>query len=174
MVRKIVTTDDRILRKRAKPVKKIDRKIKNVIQDLKDTLVAQKDPEGVGLAAPQIGKSLQIFAMIKKNKELKIVINPEIIEVSKKENEEPEAMEGCLSIPHYYGPLTRPEAIKIKYLNEKEEKVEESFKGFDAQIVQHEIDHLKGKLFVDKLLEQKKPLYKFTNEGEWEEVDFAL
>lgn len=83
-------------------------------------------------------------------------------------------MEGCLSIPHYYGPLTRKESITIEYLDEKGKKQKEKFEGFDAQIVQHEIDHLNGKLFVDKLLNQKKPLYKFNKEGEWEEVDFAL
>lgn len=174
MVRKIVSADDRLLRKKAKPVTKIDKKIKNIIKDLKDTLVAQKNPEGVGLAAPQIGKSLRMFVMLQKNKKIRVVINPEVVNVAKKDNKDPEAMEGCLSIPHYYGPLTRPESITIKFLNEKGEKVEETFKGFDAQIVQHEIDHLEGKLFVDRLLDQKKPLYKFSDEGEWEEVDFVL
>jgi peptide deformylase len=173
MIRKIVNADDKVLRKRAKPVKKIDKKVKNIVKDLKETLEAQKDPEGVGLAAPQIGKSLKIFVFVSKDG-IKTVINPKVIEIAEKENEKPEAMEGCLSIPHYYGPLTRPEFITIEYLNEKGKKVKETFKGFEAQIVQHEIDHLKGTLFTDRLLEQKKPLYKFTDKEKWEEVDFAL
>lgn len=173
MIRKIVTADNKVLRKKAKPVKKVDKKVKNIIKDLKETLEAQKDPEGVGLAAPQIGKSLKIFVFVSEDG-IKTVINPKVIEIAKKENEKPEAMEGCLSIPHYYGPLTRPEFITIEYLNEKGKKIKETFKGFEAQIVQHEIDHLKGTLFTDRLLEQKKPLYKFTDKEEWEEVDFAL
>lgn len=173
MVRKILSADDGMLRKKAKPVKKIDKKVKNIVRDLKDTLTAQKDPEGVGLAAPQIGKSIRIFVMMR-GKDIKVVINPRVVGIAKKDNEEPEAMEGCLSVPHYYGPLVRPESITVKYLNEEGKEVEETFKNFDAQIVQHEMDHLEGKLFVDKLLAQKKPLYKFTKKGEWEEVDFAL
>jgi peptide deformylase len=173
MIKKIVPADDDILRKKSKPVKKIDAKIKSLIKDLKDTLRAQKDPEGVGLAAPQLGKSLQVFIMLGKDG-LKTVINPKVVKIAKENNKEPEAMEGCLSIPHYYGPLERPKTISIKYLNEKGKEIQETFKDFDAQIVQHEIDHLKGKLFTDRLLNQKKPLYKFNKEGEWEEVDFAL
>jgi peptide deformylase len=111
-------------------------------------------------------------------KEIKIVINPEIISVSKikvtktaKDNKD-EILEGCLSIPHYYGPLTRGKEITIKYLNEDGQKIIETFKGFPAQIVQHEIDHLEGFLFVDKLLEQKRPLYQIKGD-EIEEVDFV-
>ncbi|MBN1168867.1 peptide deformylase [Candidatus Woesebacteria bacterium] len=188
MIQKIVNVKDPILRKKAKPVKRIDKKIKSLIADLKETLIVQKDPEGVGLAAPQIGKSFQIFAM-KPEKKITIVINPKIIwikdvkdkiqkskkgssnKVKKRNNEtEPEVMEGCLSLPHYYGPIKKPNRIKISYLNEKGEKVEKIFKDFEAQIIQHEIDHLKGILFVDRLLEQEKPLYKVSGE-EWEKVD---
>lgn len=173
MIRKILKADDKTLRKKSKPVKKVDKKIKNLVKDLKETLKTQKDPEGVGLAAPQVGKNVQVFIMMYKDK-IETVINPEVIDIAKKDNEEPEAMEGCLSIPHYYGPLTRPESITLKYLTEKGESVKKTFTGFPAQIVQHELDHLKGKLFTDRLLDQKKPLYKFTAEGEWEEVDFVL
>jgi peptide deformylase len=175
MIKKVVQAGDPILRKVSKPVGKIDKKILLLISDLKETLLAHKNPEGVGLAAPQIGKNLRIFAM-RDGKILKIVINPEIISVSKmktitKKNNKDEILEGCLSIPHYYGPLRRGEKIKIKYLNEEGKKVTETFKNFPAQIVQHEIDHLNGFLFVDRLLEQKQPLYQITGD-EVEEVDF--
>ena len=79
-------------------------------------------------------------------------------------------MEGCLSLPNFYGPLKRADYVKIKYLNEYgEEKIEE-FKGFFAQIVLHEIDHLEGILFIDRLLTAKKPLFRLKGK-EWEEVE---
>jgi peptide deformylase len=175
MIKEIVQAGDPTLRKVSKPVGKIDKKILLLISDLKETLLAHKNPEGVGLAAPQIGKNLRIFAM-RDGKKLKIVINPEIVSVSKvktitKTNNNDEVLEGCLSVPHYYGPLRRGKEIKIKYLNEDGQKVIETFKEFPAQIVQHEIDHLNGFLFVDRLLEQKQPLYQIVGD-EVEEVDF--
>ena len=173
MIKKVVQAGDPRLRKVSKPVGKIDKKILLLISDLKETLLAHRDPEGVGLAAPQIGKNLRVFVM-RDGKKLKTVINPEIISVTKvktkKDNKE-EALEGCLSVPHYYGPLKRGEEIIIKYLNEDGQKVTETFKDFPAQIVQHEIDHLNGFLFVDRLLEQKRPLYQIKGD-EVEEVDF--
>ncbi len=177
MIKKVVQAGDPRLRKVSKPVNKIDKKILLLISDLKETLLAHKDPEGVGLAAPQIGKSLRVFVMRDGN-EIKTVINPEIISVSKaktikaKNGNKDEVLEGCLSIPHYYGPLTRGKEITIKYLNEDGQKIIETFKGFPAQIVQHEIDHLEGFLFVDKLLEQTRPLYQIKGD-EIEEVDFV-
>jgi peptide deformylase len=173
MIRKIVQAGDARLRTKSKPVKNIDRKIQQLITDLKETLLAQTDPEGVGLAAPQIGKNLRVFVM-RDEKKILTVINPEIISVSKAQKSKAkknEPLEGCLSIPHYYGPLTRGEKIKIKYLNEKGKEITETFIDFPAQIVQHEIDHLNGLLFVDKLLEQKRPLYQIKGD-EVEEVDF--
>ncbi len=79
-------------------------------------------------------------------------------------------MEGCLSLPHYYGPLARSTKIKVNYLNEQGNKKEESFEGIDAQIIQHEIDHLDGTLFIDRLLAQKKPLYELVDDN-WEQVE---
>ena len=174
MIKKVVQAGDPRLRKISKPIDKIDKKILLLIADLKETLLAHKNPEGVGLAAPQIGKNLRVFVM-RDGEKLKTVINPEIISVTKvkvKKNDKNETLEGCLSIPHYYGPLRRGEEIKIKYLNEDGQKVVETFKDFPAQIVQHEIDHLNGFLFVDRLLEQKRPLYEIKGD-EVEEVDFT-
>ncbi len=81
-----------------------------------------------------------------------------------------EILEGCLSLPYYYGPLVRSPKITVRYLNEKGEKTTETFDGFNAQIILHEIDHLNGILFIDRLLEEKKPLYKVDGD-EWEEVE---
>jgi peptide deformylase len=174
MVQKIIQSGDPILRKLSKPIEKIDKKVIGLIQDLKDTLAVQKDPEGVGLAAPQIGKNLRVFAVDFKTLK-RIVINPEIISIKKneitKKKTKSEILEGCLSLPHYYGPLKREDFVKIKYLDESGKEVIEEFKDFDAQIMLHEIDHLNGFLFVDRLLEQKKKLYKLDTDDEWEEVE---
>jgi peptide deformylase len=172
MVRKILSAKEPSLRLASKPVVKIDKKIVQIVNDLKETLAAQKDPEGVGLAAPQIGKNLRIF-VASYQKSFLAAINPEVVSVSSKlsqnlDNNE-QLMEGCLSLPHFYGPLRRASSITIKYKTPEGEEKTQEFTGFMAQIVQHELDHLEGVLFVDKLLEQKQSLYKMVGD-EWEEV----
>ena len=176
MIQKIVQSGDKKLREISKPVVKFDKKVKGLIQDLKDTLIVQQDPEGVGLAAPQIGVNLRVFAINYKHLQ-RVIVNPELLEiktnsklkVSKRGKDE--ILEGCLSLPHYYGPLKREDFVRVKYKDEDGQEVIEEFKGFDAQIILHEIDHLNGILFVDRLLEQKKKLYKLDESDEWEEVE---
>jgi len=179
MIRKIVQSGDPVLKKISKPVVKIDKKIKKLITDLKDTLKIQKDPEGVGLAAPQIGVNLRVFHIRYRGFE-RIVINPEIIKIEKnikkKESRKTshwknEILEGCLSLPNYYGPLKRAHSVTIRYLDEYGKETTETFKGFHAQIVLHEIDHLNGIMFVERLLEQEKKLYELNSKDEWEEVE---
>ncbi len=177
MVKDIVKSTNEKLRQPSKSIEKIDKKVLELIDDLKDTLIAQVEPEGVGLAAPQIGKNFRIFVM-KPDKDFMVVINPEILYKSKSTSPATKAeakkhkkiMEGCLSLPNYYTPLERSFEIKIKYMNEKGDTKEESFVGIDAQIVQHEIDHLDGILFIDRMFEQKRRLYEYDH-GEWEEVE---
>ncbi len=179
MIRKIIDIKNPRLRQKSKPVNKIDKQVLGIIADLRDTLTAQKDPEGVGLAAPQIGKNLKVF-IINHEGQKRVIINPKIISRSAKNKPhyakasrgQREILEGCLSLPNYYGPLNRNLSIKIEYLDEKGDKKIEEFKGFLAQIVQHEIDHLNGILFIDRILEQKTPLYKF-DKGDWEEVELV-
>ncbi len=176
MIRKILGTKDPKISQICKEVKTIDKKVLSISEDLKETLKAQKEPEGVGLAAPQIGENLRIFAM-NDNGKIRIIVNPEIIEISKEKEkktkqQEKEIMEGCLSLPNYYGPLERASKVKIKYLDLDGTKKEEEFKGLSAQIVQHEIDHLNGIVFVTRLLEQKQPLYKLEKD-EWVEIELV-
>lgn len=177
MIKKILLSSDPVLRKKSKPVAQIDKKIKELVKDLKDTLYVQKDPEGVGLAAPQIGKNLRVFVAKYKSFE-RVVINPEIIKVNKssaashKPKSRKEILEGCLSLPNYYGPLKRAKKITIKYLNESGKEVIETFEGFHAQIIMHEIDHLEGILFIDHLISESKSLYKVEGD-EWEEVELT-
>ena len=177
MIKKVVPITDPCLRIKSKPVKIFDKKIASLIKDLKDTLVVQKDPEGVGLAAPQIGKNLQIFAIKPKDK-ITVIVNPKIISQGKamnmpRDDNGKKIMEGCLSLPHYYGPLRRPDNIKIKYLDENGKETIKTFVGLEAQIVEHEIDHLNGIVFVNRLLEQKIPLYEYID-GEWDQVDLIM
>lgn len=175
MIRKILLSGDPILRRKSKPVAKIDKKVKELIKDLKETLEIQKDPEGVGLAAPQIGKNLRIFVAKYRNFE-KVVINPEIIKIEKSgkgsipKKGKKEILEGCLSLPYYYGPIKRAAKITIKYMDENGKTQTETFEGFHAQIIMHEIDHLEGVLFIDRLIGEGKPLYKIEGD-EWEEVE---
>lgn len=178
MVRKIVQSKEPSLRQKSKPVAGIDKKVLDIIRDLKDTLAVQKEPEGVGLAAPQIGKNVRIFVCDYKDFQ-RVVVNPEILAISekpiansKKLKAKKEILEGCLSLPNYYGPLKRADKVTLKYLNEKGKEIEEAFEGFNAQIILHEIDHLEGVLFLDRLFEQKQPLYKVTGD-EWEEVELG-
>lgn len=173
MIQKIVDTKNPKLRIKSKPALRVDKKIVVLVKDLKETLIAQKDPEGIGLAAPQIGKNLRVFVMLQKGK-VKTIINPKIIKierVSKKSKPgHKRIMEGCLSLPNYYSPIERAPKLTLEYTDEVGVKKMEIFDGLDAQIVQHEIDHLDGILFIDRLLEQKKFLYEHLN-GEWEKVD---
>lgn len=189
MIYKVLSVKEPTLRQKSKPVKKLDKRIKRLIVDMKKTLRAQKDPEGIGLAAPQVGKNLRIF-MMKPGEKIEVIINPEVIEKKNKlkvsgrkgAKESPKSkeklehkekiMEGCLSLPHFYGPLKRAELIKIRFLDDKGKEKVKTFKGLKAQIVQHEIDHLNGILFVDRLLEQKGRLYEYAN-GQWSEVELV-
>jgi len=171
MILKLVDIKNPILRQKAKKVKIIDKKILKIIEDMKDTLLASKDPEGIGLAAPQVGKSLQIF-IINFEGLKRVVINPKVISIGsiKKIKKSPKTLEGCLSLPHYYGPIKRPDEIVIKYTDEHGKTKEEKFTGFAAHIVQHELDHLNGKLFIDHILAQNSPLYLFDGK-DFEEVE---
>ncbi|MBI4033105.1 MAG: peptide deformylase [Candidatus Blackburnbacteria bacterium] len=176
MIRKILNAQDPRLRQKSKPVDKIDKKTQKLIADLVETLESQKDPEGVGLAAPQLGEFRKIFVMRYKGKLLS-VINPEIVTKSRETNEPPKEqkegeyiMEGCLSLPHYYGPVERSLSIELRYLGQDGTKKVKKFRGFPAQIIQHEVDHLNGVIFVDRLLRQKRPLYQLRD-NEWQEVN---
>ncbi|QQG44198.1 MAG: peptide deformylase [Candidatus Roizmanbacteria bacterium] len=177
---KIVTVPNSVLNSPAQPVTKIDDKIKNLVYDMEEVLIAQIDPQGVGLAAPQVGISLQIF-LIKpeRNQETEVFINPKILEV-KTQNPSPttqnvkspkDKLEGCLSIPRIWGPVKRANKVKLQYQTLAGETKTQWFTGLKAAIIQHEMDHLNGILFTQKALEQKTPLYEEEN-GEFTKVNY--
>lgn len=145
-------TENDVLRQVAKPVPKVTKKHLKLIKNMKDTLI---DAHGLGLAAPQVGVSERIllanFQYGKKVGEKYAIvplINPEIVAHS---DEEVMGEEGCLSLPEVFAPVKRYQNITVKYLNEKGEETMLELSDLNARIVQHEIDHLDGKLFVDYL-----------------------
>ena len=205
---KIVTVPDPVLRQMAKPVAKADKKLVDIVAEMTTTLLSAKNPEGVGLAAPQVGIPLRIF-LIRPNPELppQVFINPEIIKYSQrtvKPNRKSGVYEGCLSLPGHYSPVTRSASVTVKYQklvqnsksksqnsnqtpnsNLKIEKLGinsdieisnlkltekiEVFTGFPAHIIQHEMDHLNGILFIDRVLEQNAKLYRVEGD-DWREI----
>jgi len=173
-VKKIITTSNPILRQKSKPVKKIDKKIKELVIDLTDTAKAAKEPRGVGLSAVQIGKLARVF-VIKLDKEFIPLINPEITWQSKKLfsqvlEKEKQFLEGCLSVPGYYGFIDRPSVVELKWQDLAGKTHQEKFKDKQSAYVQHELDHLDGILFVERILEQKGKLYKLEKDSQGEET----
>ena len=172
---KIIEVPNPILKQVSEPIKEIDKKILTFIQELEQTLINKKNPEGVGLSAPQIGKNIRIFTtwLDKGNgREIKTYINPVITKASAKltlgPNPEKPYMEGCLSIPNIYGPVWRHQFLTLQYLtiNKDTNALEtqtSKFASFPARVIQHEFDHLEGILFTDRSLEQSLPLYQEKN-----------
>ncbi len=164
---KIVTIPQKVLTTPTREIKKIDRKIRRLVTDMEKTLLTQKDPQGVGLAAPQVGVDLALFVIkIKPRSPTDVYINPKIVsrgkeltKYPKKEDESEEKMEGCLSIPKIWAPLRRPVKVKLAWQDLEGKMNTEWFSGFNAIIVQHEVDHLNGILFTQRCLENGVSLY---------------
>lgn len=161
---KIVTVPDPILSHPTKPVVNFDKKLKLIIKEMIETLKAQYDPPGVGLAANQVGINQSIFIIkpTKKSKP-KVFINPKIIKSTNQEKTSKKTkkvkLEGCLSIPRIWGPVKRASSVFLKYQDEEGKEHLEWFDGFEATIIQHEVDHLQGIVFTQRALEQGQKLY---------------
>jgi peptide deformylase len=139
--------DNPILRDTAKPVKKVDKKLRKLIKDMIDTMY---HVNGVGVAAPQVGISLAL-SVARINPEtaqetVLVLINPRIISHSKKIIT---MEEGCLSVPGKWGDTERYQEVTVTFENEKGNEFTMTFEGFNARIIQHEVDHLNGKLYLD-------------------------
>ncbi|WP_440999031.1 peptide deformylase [Fodinibius sp. SL11] len=157
----IVTYDDEVLRKEAEPVEENTPEIQQLIDDMFDTMY---NADGVGLAAPQIGRLHRIFVadadpMTEEEQGSKygplVLINPEITFESE---EETKMDEGCLSIPGVNASVTRPEKIVVNYLDRDFNEQELEVDGWLARVIQHETDHLDGILFLDHLSLFKRKL----------------
>ncbi|MBQ7705486.1 MAG: peptide deformylase [Selenomonadaceae bacterium] len=140
-VLEIKTAGEPVLKQIAAPVRKIDKRIKKLLDDMAETMYAT---DGVGIAAPQVGVSLRIIVVDVENKRYDI-INPEIIwrEGSAIDTE------GCLSCPDLFGDVERAEKIKLRYVTRYHKVKEIEAEGLLARCIQHEVDHLDGRLFID-------------------------
>lgn len=149
MLKKILFYPDPILRKKAKDVEEIKSETKKFCADLAETMVKK---DGIGLAAPQIGASERIIA-VGLGEKVMVLINPKIIYKSR---EEEKGEEGCLSFPGIFLEIKRAQKIKVKFLNLAGEEKELEAEGLGARVFQHEIDHLDGILFIDRIGFYKK------------------
>lgn len=155
----IVTLPEPVLRAKAQPVTKIDAELQQLIDNMIETM---REAPGVGLAAPQVGipKRLAVIETpadvdddgneIEGSRELYVIINPEVVWTSRKTVK---GIEGCLSIPGYLGEVERAESIRVRAQDRNGKKLKLSLNGWTARIFQHEIDHLEGVLYIDKLTE---------------------
>jgi peptide deformylase len=139
----ILTQESPILRQKAKRVPRVDSSIRKLIDDMVDTMIAAP---GVGLAAPQVGVGLRV-CVIKTDQNLHVLINPEMV----KWEGEQVGMEGCLSVPGYVGEVKRYMRVVARGLNRHGKMVKVKGDELLARAIQHEIDHLDGILFTDRL-----------------------
>ncbi len=173
----------------AKRINKIDKPILDLIEEMTYTLLHTTDPEGVGLAAPQVAQSVQLF-VIKESPDAErfVFINPEIKEQSqehlnldadeedtsrKKKSRKKDKgvkLEGCLSLKDIWGIVHRSQWVVLSYQDETGKQFEKKFDGFMATIIQHEVDHLHGMLFPKRVLEQKEKLYKTSTDEDGETI----
>ncbi len=171
----MVLTPDPILIQVAKPVTKFDKKLQEYLKDMRHLLVTAKDPIGVGIAAPQAGIPYRIFlARPSEDDEVETFINPEItaIKDGKSKKRKKKILEGCLSIPNIWGNVARKGEVTLAYQDENGKKHTQTFKGFMAVIIQHEMDHLNGILFTRRVIEQNEVLYRsYKNEHGEEEFE---
>ena len=146
-IRIIRQEGDEILKKKSRQVEKIDEKIQELIKDMIETM---HKANGVGLAAVQVGilKRIVVIDLYEEGVEPYILINPEIVKTKGEQTVE----EGCLSFPNKFAKIVRPKEVTVKALNEKGEKIEIKAKDLLAQAICHEVDHLNGEVFIDKII----------------------
>lgn len=159
----ITVYGDLILRKKAENIDRNTEGLKDIIENMWETMYYA---DGVGLAAPQTGLSIRLFVIdgsagADDEPELidfkKVFINPEIVELT---GDTWVMNEGCLSLPEIREDITRPDTVRIKYMDENFVEHDDVFSGFAGRVIQHEYDHLEGKLFIDYLSPLKKRLLK--------------
>ena len=144
-VRPIVVLGNPVLRNKARKVTRFDESIRRLVKDMIETM---RDAPGVGLAAPQIGVPLQVTVIEAEKDQIHVLVNPEILKL----DGEYEPDEGCLSVPGYWGKVKRAERVTVKAKDANGRDVRITMAdGLLGQALQHEIDHLQGMLYVDRL-----------------------
>jgi peptide deformylase len=163
-IRPILTIPDPVLRKQARPVERVDDELRRLVDDM---LATMYDAPGIGLAAPQIGVSRRLIVMDPAKEDQPkspiVLVNPEILERS---DEMRLHEEGCLSIPDFTAEIERPAKTRVAYIDPKGKQQELELEGIWSTLVQHEIDHLNGLLFIDYLSRLKRDMVvrKFTKQ----------
>jgi peptide deformylase len=157
VLRPILVVGNPVLRQKAKRVTQFDKNLQRLIDDMIETMRAAP---GVGLAGPQVGIPLRL-AVIEVDDVVTVIINPEIV----KSSGDVELDEGCLSVPGFWGKLHRSEKVTVKAKNRDGRDFRVNAEGLLAQALQHEIDHLDGKLYIDRMpslddLQRSEPLRK--------------
>lgn len=146
---------DPALRRKAEPVPVVDDRIRELAEDMIDTMY---DANGVGLAAPQVGLSLRMLVADATHHDggdgPRVFVNPVILESSGEWTFD----EGCLSLPGLTADLVRPERIRVRFFDELGREREEEFHQLWSRVIQHEMDHLEGKLFVDRMSPMRRAL----------------
>lgn len=158
----VVIAPDPRLRIQTKKVKKINPGVVKILKDMIKLTLTFKDPEGVGLASTQVGLN-EAFFVAKNGSKFIAVINPKILSTGKKTKK---YFEGCLSIPGTWGEVKRYISIRVSYQDETGKIITKPLKGVLAWIFQHEVDHLNGVLFTQKVLEQRGKFYKYTGKDQ--------
>lgn len=146
-LRMIRLEGDEILRKKSRPVEKIDDKVRELVKDMIETMHKY---DGVGLAAVQVGflKQILVIDTYEERSPVYVLINPEIVKTKGLR----EVEEGCLSFPNKFAKVKRPEEVVARALDENGKKIEIKAKGLLAQAICHEVDHLNGEVFIDKMI----------------------
>jgi peptide deformylase len=175
MIHTIVSAPHSVLSTPAQSVTDFGRKLEQLIKDLSDTLLATKNPKGVGLAAVQIGQPLRVFVTKPGPKDkIRVFANPVIVSTAQgkqfEKTSEDKKMEGCLSIPNVWGKVSRFPSLVLKYQDERGNEKQERFTDFFATIIQHETDHCNGILYTQRVLEQHGKLYQATTDGSGKET----
>jgi len=154
----IITYPDKRLRRKAAPVETVDDEVRQIIADMAETMYAAP---GLGLASVQVGidKRIIIYDISgpEDNPKLEVLINPEIVE---SEGTQLSESEGCLSVPDFRSDVKRFERVKVEALDRDGRPIEINTDGLHAIVLQHEIDHLDGVLFIDKISALKREMYK--------------
>lgn len=144
MILRITKLGEEILRQKAQPVEEINDEIRQLANDMLETMI---DADGVGLAAPQIGRSIRMFVIMADDDVKRVFINPQIIKTS---NEVGPYDEGCLSIPQVYETIVRPLKVTVQAYDENGKRFTLDADGLLARCIQHENDHLDGILYIDR------------------------
>lgn len=171
---KILIAPHDFLKKTADPIKVFDKKLEKLISEMVKVLKAAEDPEGVGLAATQVGLNKRLF-ILNLNNQIEVLMNPEITAQSEAllseiyHKKKDRWLEGCLSLPKLWGFVDRPYWVEITYqtFDKNKQLIQKTrrFEDIESSYALHEYDHLNGILFTDRILEQKGVILKETSDG---------